>query len=102
MSEFLKNWANETTLVDESKLRDSKYQRKILEIQAIIRALAENPTPEETNKLVHLNFIKCTGSSRYVSHCRYLQNRVKWILYLARLNEGQVETLVSRQSEVET
>jgi len=91
MSEFLKNWANETTLVDETKLRDSKHQRKIVEIQAIIRALAENPTPEETNKLVHLNFIGCTGNSRYVSHCRYLQNRVKWILQLVHKDEGQTE-----------
>ena len=88
MSEFLKNWANETTLVDESKLRNSMHQRKIKEIQTILRALAENPTPAETNKLVHLEFIGCKGSSKHVSHCRYLQNRVKWILQLVRLNEG--------------
>jgi len=88
MSEFLKNWANETTLVDESKLRNSKHQRKIREIQGIIRALAENPTPAETNKLAHLKFVECTGNSTYVAHCRYLQNRVKWILQLVHLNEG--------------
>jgi len=88
MSEFLKNWANETTLVDESKLRDSKHQRKIVEIQSIIRGLAETPTPELTNKLVKLHFIDCRGSSTYVAHCRYLQNRIKWILQLVRLNEG--------------
>jgi len=88
MSEFLKNWAKDTTLVDESKLRNSKHQRKIKEIQAIIRALAENPTPADTNKLVHLAFIGCKGQSKYVAHCRYLQNRIKWILQLVRLNEG--------------
>ena len=44
-SDEIKAWASETRLIDERKLRSSKHQRKIAEIQAIVRRMAEKPRP---------------------------------------------------------
>lgn len=84
----IKSWAAETRLIDEKGLRGSKHQRKIKEIQVIVRRMAEKPTPEDMYSLIHMHYIECESDTRFVSHCRYLQNRVQWLRSRVRLNEG--------------
>ena len=89
--EGIKTWAAETRLIDEKELRGSKPQKKIIKIQAIVRRMAEKPTPEDTYSLIHMKFIECRGDTRFVTHCRYIQNRVKWIVKIVLFNEGTKE-----------
>ena len=90
-SDEIKTWASETRLIDERKLRSSKHQRKIAEIQAIVRRMAENPTAKDMCSLIHMHFIECGGDTGFVAPCRYLQNRVRWLRSRVLFHEGEEE-----------
>jgi len=87
----IKAWASETRLIDEKELRGSKHQKQIIKIQAIVRRMAEEPTAEDTYSLIHMRFIECRGDTRFVAQCRYLQNRVKWLVGRVLKDEGTKE-----------
>src|SRR4030042_4843186 len=90
--EDIKTWATSTRLIDEKELRGSKHQRKIAEIQAIVRRMAENPTAEDMYSLIHMKFVECPYNyTRFVKHCKYLQNRVQWLVKIVLFNEGSNE-----------
>ena len=87
----IKTWAAETRLIDEKGLRGSKHQKQIIKIQAIIRRLANEPGLGGMPNLLNMKFIECRGDTRFVAHCRYIQNRVKWIVKIVLFNEGTKE-----------
>src|SRR4030043_1347235 len=89
--EDIKTWAAETRLIDEKELRGSKHQRKIAEIQAIVRRIDKEPGLGGMPNLLNMKFIECRGDTRFVAHCRFLQNRVQWLPQNRPFNEGTKE-----------
>ena len=89
--EDIKTWATSTRLIDEKELGGSKHQRKIAEFQAIVRRIDKEPGLGGMPNLLNMKFIECRGDTRFVAHCRYLQNRVQWLVKIVLFNEGTKE-----------
>jgi hypothetical protein len=93
-SEKLREWANDIELVPDNRLRDpssSKHQRKIIEIQKLVKQAQENPTLEVYQLLRKVNFIQCRGATYHVSRCRYLQHCINELDNVVQKDEGTEE-----------
>ena len=90
-SEKLRVWANDIEFVPDNMLRDpssSKHQRKIIEIQNLVKQAQENPTLEVYQLLRKVNFIQCRGATYHVSRCRYLQHCINELDNVIQKDEG--------------
>ena len=93
-SEFLQDWAYWIILKPDKDLRgNSKHQKQIIKLQALIGELAETGLVEKARELIQVQPIKCRGETTFVAHCRYLQYCVAWLKDqdLIRLNGGKEE-----------
>ena len=91
ISNFLKEWATWIIIIPDKDLRgNSKHQKQIIKIQALVRELTETGSVEKARELTQVQPIKCRGETNYVAHCRYLQYLIAWLKgqdYI-HLNEG--------------
>jgi len=79
-SMLLEEFARNTILMPDNKLRDrGKHQKKIKELQDLIRELAECGSVETAQKLIAIKPVKCRGTTEYVAHLRYLQYYVNYL-----------------------
>ena len=80
-SMLLEEFARNIILLPDDRLRNgrSKHQRKIRELQDVIRELYECGSIETAQKLISIKSIRCRGSTEYVAHLRYLQYCVNYL-----------------------
>jgi len=79
-SMLLEEFARNIILMPDNKLRDrDKHQKKIKELQDLIRELAGCGSVEMFQKFIAIKPVKCRGTIEYVAHLRYLQYCVNFL-----------------------
>jgi len=79
-SMLLEEFARNIILLPDNKLRNrGKPQKRIKELQDVIRELGERGSIETAQKLISIKSIRCRGSTEYVAHLRYLQYCVNYL-----------------------
>ena len=77
---LLEEFARNIILLPDNKLRNrGKPQKRIKELQDVIRELGERGSIETAQKLISIKSIRCRGSTEYVAHLRYLQYCVNYL-----------------------
>ncbi|MBA7490029.1 hypothetical protein ES702_00563 [subsurface metagenome] len=95
---LLEEFARNILLFPDDKLRKerSKHQKKIKELQDLIKELGECGSLDVAQKLVEVEPINCRGITEYVAHLRYLQYCVNYLRENIHNYEGQEDLVVSK------